>query len=445
MKFLKIIEKKRDGFSLSESEIKFAIQAYVEGQAMDYQMSALVMAMYLNGMTADEIAWLTNAMLKSGKQIDLSSISAIKVDKHSTGGVGDKVSLILAPMVASLGVPVPMISGRGLGYSGGTLDKLESIPGFDVNLSIDEFISEIQEIGVSLIGQTDDIVPADKKIYALRDATATVNSLPLITASIMSKKIAEGANGLVLDVKFGKGAFYETETEAIDLARSLISIGQKFNLPTTAILTSMNQPLGLAVGNWLETREAIAALQNHGPQDLMDVTYALGALMLVTAEKAASVEEGYKKCYYAIKSGAAFEKFLQIVKWQRGNIDFIRNPQRYPKSRYSLTIKTRREGYILSIDARQIGLVSMQLGAGRAYKEDKIDYTAGILLHKKQGDALRIGDTLAIAYSNDKEKLIQAKSEIEKAYKITTNPITPERLITRIVDEDGVRDWPYAF
>jgi len=443
MNIIEIIEKKRDGQLLSAEEIKYFVDDYVAGKIPDYQMAALLMAIYLNGMTFEESAWLTRAMLNSGQRIDLQAIPGVKVDKHSTGGVGDKVSLVLAPLMAVLEVPVPMISGRSLGHSGGTLDKLEAIPGFNTNLSAEEFIQEIKDIGVALIGQTDTIVPADKKIYALRDSIATVNSIPLITASIMSKKIAEGANGLVLDVKVGNGAFFQTESEAIELATRLIAIGKRSNLPTVALLTAMNQPLGWAVGTWLETREAIAALQGNAPPDLMMVTCALGALMLLLAKKTKTIPEGLERCQQAIASGKAFDKFLEIVKWQGGDTKVILQPETYPRARYSLTIRSLKDGYIHSIDALRIGRISMRLGAGRSKKEEQIDYTSGIVLRKKQCEALAAGETLAVAYSNDKSLLSQAKDEIGRAFQISQKPPPPEKLILKMIDAEGMQDWNY--
>lgn len=444
MNILEIIEKKRDGRKLNETEIKFVIDGYVSGQIPDYQISALLMAIFLNGMSFEESAWLTGAMLNSGERIRLDAIPGTKVDKHSTGGVGDKVSLILAPMVAALGVPVPMMSGRGLGHSGGTLDKLESIHGFNPMLSVTDFQKELREIGVSFIGQTDAMVPADKKIYALRDSTGTVNSIPLVTASIMSKKIAEGANALVLDVKCGKGAFFKTEADALKLAQRLIAIGEQHDLPAVALLTAMNQPLGMAVGNWLETKEAIESLKGDGPKDLMEVTYALGALMLQLGGRVEKIEAGIAQCKSVIQSGKAFEKLLQIVEWQGGDVSVIQQPEKYPKARYALTIKTKKEGYIKTVDAYRIGKLSMLLGAGRAKKEDSIDYTAGIMLRKKQGDFIQSAETLAIAYSSDKTRLLEAQQQIGNAFEISEQPPVPENLILKQIDKDGIVDWNYS-
>jgi pyrimidine-nucleoside phosphorylase len=443
MNILELIEKKRDGKILSGPEFDFLIKQYCSNQLPDYQMAAMLMAIYLKGLNFDETVWLTQAMINSGEIIDLSTVRGIKVDKHSTGGVGDKVSLILGPMVAAAGVPVPMISGRGLGHSGGTLDKLESIPGFNTNLTPREFIQELSEINISFIGQTQSIVPADKKIYALRDSTATVNSIPLVTASIMSKKIAEGTNALVLDVKVGTGAFFKTEADAIALTQNLIAVGKQHDLQTIALLTAMDQPLGLAVGNWLETREALAALQGQGPDDLMEITYALGALMLLSGKRVNSIEAGIDECHRAIKSKMAYNKFLQVVQWQGGDMFMVEHPETYPQARFSLTIKSLHEGYLQKIDAFMIGRISMKLGAGRIQKEDEIDYSSGILLQKKEGDFIREGDVLAIAFSHQKEKLLEAKNELSTAYKIGPEPPSPAKRILKIIDENGVRDWNY--
>lgn len=443
MNFVDLIEKKRDGIDLTEAEIKYIVESYVTRHTPDYQMAALLMAIYLKGMSYEENLWFTNAMLDSGERINLEMIPGIKVDKHSTGGVGDKVSLILAPMVAALGVSIPMISGRGLAHSGGTLDKLEAIPGFNTHLSASEFIREIKDLGVALIGQTDTIVPADKKIYALRDATATVNSIPLVTASIMSKKIAEGINALVLDVKVGKGAFFQTMDQAQELVGRLISIGNRHHLNTVALLTAMDQPLGLAVGNWLETNEAINALQGKGPRDLMTVTYALGALMLVAAQKVPSIAAGIEQCQQVIASGAAFDKFIQIVHWQGGDVNLIYHPENYPQSRFSLTIKSRQSGYVQELDALSIGRIAMKLGAGRFRKEDQIDFSAGIVLHKKQGDWVDTGDVLAIAYSNTKEALLETKPRIGQVFVLAESKPSATPLILKMVDARGSHDWSY--
>lgn len=441
----RIIEKKRDGVELRSEEIKYIIDEYVADRLPDYQMAALLMAIYLQGMSFDETAWLTNAMIESGERIDLSSIPGLKVDKHSTGGVGDKVSLILAPLVAASGVTVPMISGRQLAHSGGTLDKLEAIPGFRTDLSVNEFKRQLDEIGVSLIGQTDDIVPADKKMYALRDAISTVKSIPLVTGSIMSKKIAEGIDALVLDVKVGRGAFFQTFEEAKELARHLIAIGERNGVKTIALLTSMNEPLGYAVGNWLETREAITCLKNLGPSDLMEVTYALSALMLVVAEKVGDIEEGVQQLKESLESGAALEKFVQIVEKQNGDVSVIYDPDSYPEAQFSLVVKSPSDGYIYGIDALGIGRLAMNLGAGRIKKEDSIDYAAGILLNKKYGDKVKKGDELAILFSNSKDKLEGKKEDCLKCFQYSTNKPPSAKLIYSIMDTDGERAWDYAF
>lgn len=444
MNMISIIEKKRDGKTLTDNEIKWVIQSYVADQIPDYQMSSLLMAIFQQGMTFNESAWLTGAMLNSGERIRLNNIPGIKTDKHSTGGVGDKVSLILGPIVAALGVRVPMISGRALGHSGGTLDKLEAIPGFNTRLSIPEMKKEMAEIGISLIGQTDTLVPADKKIYALRDATGTVPSIPLVTASIMSKKIAEGAQRLVLDVKTGRGAFFKTQDMAEELAARLIAIGQKHNLPATALLTTMDQPLGYAVGNWLETREAIDTLQGKGPADLVEVTVALSSLMLLAAERVSSINEGIKLAEKAIQSGQAMEKFLEIVKWQGGDTTVVLNPALYPSAASSMEICSPSAGYVGEADALIIGQTSMQIGAGRLKKEDDINYTAGIVLRKKVGDTVQKGEVLAIAYGNTTGLLNAHKTQLQQAFKIVAKPPEVRPLILKIISGSGEQAWSAA-
>lgn len=437
----RIIEKKRDGLELNAEEIKYIIDEYVAQRLPDYQMAALLMAIYLQGMSFDETSWLTTAMIESGERIDLSFIPGPKVDKHSTGGVGDKVSLILAPLVAAAGVSVPMISGRQLAHSGGTLDKLEAIPGFNTRLSVAEFKQNLAEIGVSLIGQTDNIVPADKKIYALRDAISTVKSVPLVTASIMSKKIAEGINALVLDVKVGRGAFFKTHAEAKNLAQHLITIGERNGVKTVALLTAMDEPLGNSIGNWLETREAIDCLKNRGPADLMEVAYALGAMMLILADKAVSVEDGIQQLRKILASGQALEKFIRIVEAQGGDVNLIHHPEQYPESAYSEAVASQTDGFIQEINALEIGLLSMALGAGRNKKEDGIDYTAGILLKKKHGDEVRKGDELATLFSNDQKILSGKADDCLRCFRIAPTKPPALKLIYSMIDADEERRW----
>ncbi|MFQ5677165.1 MAG: thymidine phosphorylase, partial [bacterium] len=396
-----LIAKKRDGQELNSDELAFLISEYVKDSIPDYQVSAFLMATYFQGMTAKETATLTQLMRDSGTVLDLSAISGFKTDKHSTGGVGDKVSLVLAPLVASAGLIVPMISGRALAHTGGTLDKLEAIPGFRTGLTLREMKQQLEKIGVIMVGQTDDLCPADKKIYALRDATATVNSIPLICASILSKKLAEGIDALVLDVKAGSGAIFETKDKSWELAKKLVDTAQHFDLKTCAILSSMKQPLGNTVGNWLETKEAIETLKGAGPPDLRELTLALSAQMLVQSGIVQTIQSGLSVLNDKLASGDAFEKFLQIVEMQGGDVKIVENSDDYPAAKYSSEIQSDRTGYVSEINSRQIGIISMALGAGRRSVQDQIDYSSGILLRKKVGDRIAAGETLVVAYCND--------------------------------------------
>ena len=385
MNAIEIIRKKRDNAKLKREEMEFLISNYVDGKIPDYQMSSFLMAVYFNKMDFNETAVFTEIMLKSGVVIDLANINGIKVDKHSTGGIGDKVSLILAPMVSACGVLVPMISGRGLGHTGGTLDKLESIPGFRTNLTLDEYKKAISEIGIVMIGQTKEIAPADKKMYALRDVTGTVECIPLIAGSIMSKKLAEGIDALVLDVKTGRGAFMQTLEDSIELAKTLIAIGNKFGKKTIAFITDMSQPLGNAVGNWIEVVECIECMQNKVVTDLMEITYLLGGAMVMLGGRAKSIEEGILKCKESISSGNAFKKFLQMVQHQGGDTSYIHDLSKYPKSKYNLSIQSPTNGFISSIDAQDVGFTGITIGAGRLKVDDKIAFIWWFiqnLLHK---------------------------------------------------------------
>ncbi len=432
-----IIAKKRDGRRLSEEEIEYIVLGYAQNKIPDYQISALTMAIYLNGMDFGETAALTRIMLDSGIRMNFEAVPGFKADKHSTGGVGDKVSLILAPMVAAAGVKVPMISGRGLGHSGGTLDKLEAIPGFRTNLSEDEFYRQIEEIGVSLIGQTERIAPADRKMYALRDATATVESIPLITASILSKKLAEGIDGLVLDVKTGKGAFMKTPERSRELAESLVKTAQLNGLPTRALITRMDEPLGFAVGNWLETKESIECLRGHGPEDLMRVTLALSAQMLLMAGVADSEQQAMQQLNRAIASGAALQKFCDIVERQGGDLTYIHHPERYPKSRFEYRIEAPRDGYINEINALDVGVAVVQLGGGRQVMEDQIDYKAGVMLHHKVGDFVAKGETLAVLYT-DRQTVIEAVSaSLAAAIRISEHAPNKDDLIVEMTGAES--------
>ncbi|MBI4548139.1 MAG: thymidine phosphorylase [Ignavibacteriae bacterium] len=438
---LELIRKKRNRGTLSYEELNSLITGYVDGRIPDYQMAAFLMAVYFQKMDFEETAHLVDIMVHSGKVIDLSLIPGIKVDKHSTGGVGDKVSLILAPMVAACGVPVPMISGRGLGHTGGTLDKLESIPGFRTNLSIEEYKSVLRDVGVVMIGQTDDLVPADKKMYALRDVTATVECIPLIAGSIMSKKLAEGMDALVLDVKTGRGAFMHSEADAIELAKTLIALGERFGKKTIGFITDMNQPLGCTVGNWLEVVECIECMQGKDVPDLMEVTYVLGGAMLMLGGKAKTIDEGTNRCREAVHNGKALQKFKEMVKRQGGQLSYIEKPASYPQSKHCVEITSTSSGDIDNIDALEIGFASALLGAGRMKVNDAIDPKAGILLKKKVGDTVQIGETLAVLYSDNENVLNNVKHRVAMAFSIATEPSAESPLIHAIIDELGIHPW----
>lgn len=434
-----IISRKRDRKELSREQIEFLINGVTDQSIPDYQLAAWLMAVYLNGMSPSEKHFLTQAMLHSGKVIDLKEIPGIKVDKHSTGGVGDKVSIILAPIVAAAGVSVPMISGRGLGHTGGTLDKLQSIPGFKVDYNTAEYKKIIAETGVCLIGQTKDIAPADKKIYALRDVTATVQSIPLISASIMSKKLAEGIDALVLDVKTGHGAFMQEYAQAIELAKSLIEIGEAAGKQTVAYITNMNQPLGNTVGNWLEVKECIDCLQGNGPDDLMEVTHRLCGAMIWLGKKAESIEQGVEISQKMISSGKAWDKFLQIVERQQGSVEMVKNPQNYPRAKHQLEIKSEKDGYLSAINSLEIGLASVGLGAGRLKWEDNIDPKAGIILNRKQGAVIKKNDTIMTLYSDNMKALNETSvSLLEKSIQITHQKPDPEPLIITYLDKNNL-------
>lgn len=438
-----IIRKKRGGAELRREELEYFINGYLAGSVQEYQMSAFLMAVYFRGMNFTETTVLTDIMLNSGKIVDLSRVPGIKVDKHSTGGVGDKVSLILAPMVAACGVPVPMISGRGLGHTGGTLDKLESIPGFRTSLSLEEYESVIAEVGTVMIGQTAEIAPADKRMYALRDVTGTVESIPLIAGSIMSKKLAEGIDALVLDVKTGRGAFMQSEKESIELAMTLIAVGEKFGKKTIAFITDMDQPLGYAVGNWLEVAECIECLKGKDVPDLMAVTEVLGGAMVMLGGKARTIEDGILQCRRAVTSGKAFATFKELVRRQGGELSMIEDPERYPRSASSYEIKASARGTIDKIDSLEVGLAGIMLGAGRMRIEEKIDPKAGILLKKKVGDSVDAGEILAILYTDRKQSLEEASHRVERAIVIATEPSAGSPLIRSMIDKEGVHPWPH--
>ncbi len=433
MNTIELIIKKRNGKSLSMEEINFLINSYTKGKIPDYQFSALLMAILLKGMTKAETSYLTEAMLHSGKVIDLSFIKGAKIDKHSTGGVGDKTSLILAPIVAAAGVNVPMISGRGLGHTGGTLDKLESIPGFRTDLSLKEYKSVLKKCGAVLIGQTKDIAPADKLIYSLRDVTGTVESIPLITGSIMSKKLAEGIDGLVLDVKTGSGAFMRETKDAIELASSLISTAKAFNKKVIAFITDMNQPLGNYIGNWLEVYESINVLRGEQKCDLLDLSLNLSGAMIYLGGKAGSIKEGVEIAKEQINNGKAFKKFVQMVELQGGNSKFILHPENYPKSKFIKRIKSNETDYIKSIDNFRVGMAALELGAGRKTMEDKIDPKAGIIFKVKIGDKIKKGDVIAELHSQSMDKIDTAKEMILNAITYSKQKTTKPKLIKKII------------
>ncbi len=429
MRAVDIIMSKRDGRTLSRDEIRFFVDGVTAGTLPDYQASALLMAIVLKGMSPEETATLTDAMVHSGIRVDLSEIPGVKVDKHSTGGVGDKTSLILAPLAAACGVPVPMMSGRGLGHTGGTLDKLEAIPGFRVNLSLDEMKAALAKTGCAMIGQTAQIAPADKKLYALRDVTGTVESIPLISASIMSKKIAEGIDALVLDVKTGSGAFMKTEADSRRLAESLVSIGNASGVRTQAIITAMDAPLGRAVGNALEVIECLDVLKGGGPRDLVDVSVELAARMLVLGKVAADLPAADAQVRTAIRSGAGLERFRQIIELQGGDPKVVDDYDRLPHVASRHMVTADRDGYVTALDAELVGRASVALGAGRDRVVDPVDPAVGIMVVAKPGDAVRAGDPVLEMHFRDRAKLDAATRLTSRAITIGDQPPAERRLI----------------
>jgi pyrimidine-nucleoside phosphorylase len=429
MRAVDIISSKRDGRTLSAEEIRFFVDGVTAGTLPDYQASALLMAILLRGMTAEETSWLTDAMVDSGVRVDLRDIPGVKVDKHSTGGVGDKTSLILAPLAAACGVPVPMMSGRGLGHTGGTLDKLEAIPGFRVNLSLEEMKAALGKIGCAMIGQTAQIAPADKKLYALRDVTGTVESIPLISASIMSKKIAEGIDALVLDVKTGSGAFMKTEADSRRLAESLVAIGNAAGVRTEAIITAMESPLGSAVGNALEVIECLEVLKGRGPQDLIDVSVELTARMLVLGRVADDLPAATQQVQRAIASGAGLERFRRIIEIQGGDPKVVDDYQRLPHVADRRTVPASRAGFVTAVNAELVGRASVVLGAGRDRVEDPVDPAVGIMVMAKPGDAVRAGAPVLELHFRDPARLDAAMRLTSQAITIGDEPPAPGRLI----------------
>lgn len=423
-----LIEKKRDGQELTQEEINYIINGYTNDQIPEYQMAAFQMAVFFQNMTKQEQIYLTEAMVQSGDQIDLSAIQGIKVDKHSTGGVGDTTTIVLAPLVASLDIPVAKMSGRGLGHTGGTLDKLESIPGFHIEISNDEFIELVNRDKVAVIGQTGNLTPADKKIYALRDVTATVDSIPLIASSIMSKKIAAGSNAIVLDVKTGNGAFMKKMEDAENLAKAMVNIGQGVGRQTTAIISDMSQPLGYAIGNALEVQEAIDTLRGEGPEDLRELCLTLGSHMVVLAGKTGNLDDARQLLEEKLTNGEALEKLKTFLSAQGGDASVVDDPDKLPKATYTIEAPAEQAGYVSEIIADQIGVAAMKLGAGRATKESEIDLAVGLTMHKKVGDFVEVGDSLVTIHSNTTD-VSEVQSIIHTAYKFSENPIDVPTLV----------------
>lgn len=434
MRMYDLILKKRNGNELTKEEINYFVENYTNGEIPDYQVSALLMAIFFQKMNGRETADLTMAMVNSGDILDLSEIEGIKVDKHSTGGVGDTTTLVLGPMVAALGVPVAKMSGRGLGHTGGTIDKLESFKGFSVEMPRDKFIGNVNNIKIAVGGQTGELAPADKKLYALRDVTATVDNVSLIASSIMSKKIAAGADCIVLDVKVGEGAFMKTPEAAQELAAEMVSIGTNVGRKTVAIISDMDQPLGLAIGNALEVEEAIDTLKGNGPKDLFELCLTLGSYMVTLAGAAKNVEEAREKLQETITSGAAINKLKEFVKAQGGDTACIDDTSLLPKAKYVVPVLADTDGVVEKIHAESIGLIAMELGAGRATKESIIDLAVGIVLNKKRGEKISKGDVIAYIHSNDESNIEKAKQDILSNYVISPNYIDNIPLIHHIVD-----------
>jgi pyrimidine-nucleoside phosphorylase len=433
MRAIDIITRKRDGITLSAEEIDFLVQGYCQGAIPDYQMAAWLMAVVLRGMDRQETIDLTKAMVRSGKQLDLQDISPFVADKHSTGGVGDKTTLVVAPLVASAGVCVGKMSGRGLGFTGGTLDKLESIPGFRAELSIDEFRAQLKSIGIVVIGQSDELAPADGLLYSLRDVTGTVDSLPLIASSVMSKKIAAGANGIVLDVKVGHGAFMKTKEDARALASLMVGIGRDLGRRVRAVISDMNQPLGRAVGNALELREALDTLHGRGPADFGQHCLTMASQMVLLAGQATDQEEATAYLKGLLDGRQALAKFREWIAAQGGDLDYVDDPDLLPTAKHVEEVKAQRSGYIADLDAQEVGLTSMLLGGGRAKKGDQIDHAVGVVLHAKIGDQVQEGQTLLTIHGNDEGKLWGARQRLLAAYEWSDEPVAPPPLLHEIV------------
>ena len=435
MRMYDLSMKKRHGGNLSREEIEYMITEYTADRIPDYQMSAMMMAIYFRGMSAEETVALTTAMAHSGDMMDLSAISGTKVDKHSTGGVGDKTSIALTPMVAACGVKIAKMSGRGLGHTGGTIDKLESFAGFSTGISADHFVRQVNEIGVSIMGQTADIAPADKKLYALRDVTATVDNMSLIASSIMSKKLASGADAIVLDVKTGSGAFMKKEQDAFELARAMVTLGNMAGRKTIAVVSDMDQPLGRAVGNALEVEEAVSTLRGEGPEDFTKLCMTLGSYMLIAGGAASDEEDARQKLKKVIDDGSALNKLAEFVQAQGGDPKAVYDTALLPKASIAENIISDRSGYVSKIDCDEIGICSLILGGGRETKDSVIDLSVGLILHKKVGDQVTEKDALATIYANDRDKLNAAKERFLKAYHLSDNLAAAPTLIKGIVRE----------
>ncbi|MFQ8996979.1 pyrimidine-nucleoside phosphorylase [Fournierella massiliensis] len=437
MRMFDIIAKKRDGGVLSREELEFAVMGFVNGQVPDYQMSALLMAIYLKGMTEKETAQLTDVMAHSGDMVDLSSISGIKADKHSTGGVGDKTTLVIAPIVAACGVKIAKMSGRGLGHTGGTVDKMEAVPGTQTAVDRERFFAQVNEIGISVIGQSGNLAPADKKMYALRDVTATIGCVPLIASSIMSKKLAAGSDCILLDVKTGNGAFMKTLDDSIELAKAMVSIGQHNGRKVAALITDMDTPLGHNIGNSLEVIESVEVLKGHGPADLTEVCYQLAANMLYLAGKG-SLEECRRMAEEAVASGAAYEKLKLMFAAQGGDVSVLDDPEKFQKAKFSRPLLAGESGYLVRMNTEMVGNASVGLGAGRITKEDVIDFAAGIVLHKKTGDKVEKGECLATLYADHEEKFDAAEEMFRAALTFGPAPEPVPALVMARVTEEGV-------
>lgn len=433
MRMYDIIIKKRNGEALSDEEIAFFIKGYTDGSIPDYQASALLMAIYFRGMTDQEIATLTMEMAHSGDMLDLSAIKGLKADKHSTGGVGDKTSLVLTPLAASIGIPVAKMSGRGLGHTGGTIDKLESFPGFSTDISEEKFINNVNTIGIAIAGQTKNMAPADKKLYALRDVTGTVDSIPLIASSIMSKKLAAGADVIVLDVKTGSGAFMKTEEDSVRLANEMVKIGNNVGRRTLAVISDMDEPLGYAVGNAIEVKEAIDTLNGHGPADLLELCLTIGSLMAVGTGKAANVDEARTLLLEKLNDGSALKKFAEFVEAQGGDSAPVYDTKLLPQASIVKEVYAPVDGYVSHIESDRVGISAMKLGGGRETKESPIDLSVGILINKKVGDKVEKGEKIATLYANDGEKLAAAITELEQTYSYSVTPVEKPKLIKTVI------------